>query len=167
METVYIILSRSNLPASLAISAYTGCRWSHAGIYDVKTQTVIESTFTHHGVNETSIAKFMSRASSTRIIGVSVRSAKAVLAAARSQIGKPYDYTAIVGIVLQDRNWAEDDMWFCFELAAWALSKGGSPYFKPHEVRFITGRTLLERVTKESPYIQDWANITTDHNVYV
>lgn len=167
METVYLIFSRSNLPASLAISAYTQCRWSHVGIYDVKTQTVIESTFTHHGVNETSINRFMSRAKDTKIIGVPVRSSRAVLAAARSQIGKPYDYTAIIGIVLQDRNWAEDDMWFCFELAAWALSKGGSPYFKPHEVRFITGRTLLARIAKESPYIKDWVNITDDHNVYV
>lgn len=167
METVFLIFSRSYKPGSLAISAYTACKWSHVGIYDMKTQTVIESTFAHNGVQECSIDEFMSRAVETKIIGVKVVSRAAVLAAARSQIGKPYDWTALIGIVLKDRNWAEDDMWFCFEVAAWALSKGGSPYFKPHELRFITGNDLLKRVTQESPYADDWKNITPDYNIYI
>ena len=167
MENVFIILSRSYKPGSLAISAYTGCEWSHAGIYDMKKQTVIESTFTHNGVNECSIDEFMSRATHTKIISVKVKSRKAVLDAARSQIGKPYDWTALVGIMLKNRNWAEDDAWFCFELVAWTLSKGGSPYFKPLELRFITGKHLLERITKESPFINDWDNITDTNNAYI
>lgn len=47
------------------------------------------------------------------------------------------------------------------------LSKGGSPYFKPHELRFITGNDLLKRVTQESPYADDWKNITPDYNIYI
>lgn len=167
MQNVFIILSRSYKPASLAISAYTGCVWSHAGIYDMNKQTVIESTFAHNGVSECSIDEFMSRASHTKLINVQVKSRQAVLDAARSQIGKPYDWTALVGILLQDRNWAEDDAWFCFEHVAWSLSKGGSPYFKPKELRFITGKHLLQRVTKESPFIDDWINITPRNNVYI
>ena len=31
---------------------------------------------------------------------------------ALTQVGKPYDLTAIFGI-LADRNWREDDKWFC------------------------------------------------------
>jgi hypothetical protein len=38
----------------------------------------------------------------------------------QAQVGKPYDVTAIAGLAL-DRNWREDDSWFCSELMAAAL----------------------------------------------
>jgi uncharacterized protein YycO len=37
-----------------------------------------------------------------------------------SQLGKPYDWTAIVGFVMR-REWAADDSWFCSELIAAAI----------------------------------------------
>ena len=40
------------------------------------------------------------------------------------QVGKPYDSTAIVAFVL-DRNWREDDSWFCSELQAASGEKSG------------------------------------------
>jgi hypothetical protein len=41
-----------------------------------------------------------------------------------AQIGKPYDKTAILGFAA-DRNWREDDSWFCSELAAAGLEACG------------------------------------------
>lgn len=46
------------------------------------------------------------------------------LAFLQAQVGKPYDVTAIAGLAL-DRNWREDDSWFCSELMAAALEKCG------------------------------------------
>jgi uncharacterized protein YycO len=40
-----------------------------------------------------------------------------------AQVGKPYDWTAVAGIMLH-RDWQEDDSWFCSELAA-AASRAG------------------------------------------
>lgn len=41
-----------------------------------------------------------------------------------AQKGKSYDYTAIVGIEL-DRDWREDNSWYCAELFMAALEAGG------------------------------------------
>lgn len=49
---------------------------------------------------------------------------------ARSQIGKPYDLTAIFGI-LTDRKWQSPDSWFCSELVAAAFLNVGVPLFQP------------------------------------
>lgn len=49
----------------------------------------------------------------------------AFIAAAVSQIGKPYDKTAIIGFAA-GRDWREDDSWFCSELAAWALEQANT-----------------------------------------
>lgn len=49
-----------------------------------------------------------------------------ILAAATSQIGKPYDLTALFGIVAH-RDWKEPDSWFCTELGEWACETGGLP----------------------------------------
>lgn len=41
-----------------------------------------------------------------------------------AQIGKPYDWTAIVGFALM-RDWSEEDWWFCSEIgASWCLQGG-------------------------------------------
>lgn len=40
------------------------------------------------------------------------------------QIGKPYDKTAIIAFAL-DRDWREQDSWFCSELIAAALEVSG------------------------------------------
>jgi hypothetical protein len=40
----------------------------------------------------------------------------------RTQIGKPYDHSAILGFAL-DRDWRQPDSWFCSELIAAALEK--------------------------------------------
>lgn len=42
----------------------------------------------------------------------------------RSQVGKPYDTTAIAGLAL-NRDWREPDSWFCSELMAAALESCG------------------------------------------
>lgn len=46
-----------------------------------------------------------------------------------SQLGKPYDQTAIAGFVFQ-RDWREQDSWFCSELQAAAAEKSGLFPFK-------------------------------------
>jgi hypothetical protein len=44
-----------------------------------------------------------------------------------SQLGKPFDHSAMWEFLSADfdRNWQQDDMWFCSELMAWALERAG------------------------------------------
>ena len=58
-----------------------------------------------------------------------------------AQIGKPYDYTAILGLGLR-RDWQEEDAWFCSELVAWAFQHAGEPLFRAECLRRVTPQHL-------------------------
>jgi uncharacterized protein YycO len=61
---------------------------------------------------------------------------------ALTQLGKPYDWAGIFGLVTRDRNWENDDKWFCSELAAWSFKQAGCPLLNEVAYR-ITPRDLL------------------------
>jgi hypothetical protein len=77
--------------------------------------------------------------------------ADAFYAALVSQVGKPYDVTAIAAFAL-GRSWQSPDKWFCSELQAWALTNAG---FFRHPLAAtdstITPRDLLLVVSAFSP----------------
>lgn len=55
--------------------------------------------------------------------------ADAIVAAARSQIGKPFDNGALYAFLSNPskitRDWRQPDKWFCSELVTWAFEKSG------------------------------------------
>lgn len=60
-----------------------------------------------------------------------------------SQRGKPYDYTALAGMVIH-RDWAANgNSWFCSELVAWAFNEAGSPLLRTEHKNRITPEDLL------------------------
>lgn len=52
------------------------------------------------------------------------RQAKDWLSFLMGQVGKPYDHLAILAFAI-DRNWRDDDAWFCSELVVRALEVSG------------------------------------------
>lgn len=70
-----------------------------------------------------------------------------VLAIAKGQIGKPYDWSGIFGMISRS-DWQQPDQWFCSELVAWAFQQAGMPLINAQTHR-ITPRDLLL-----SPYLQ-------------
>jgi uncharacterized protein YycO len=62
---------------------------------------------------------------------------------ATAQVGKKYDSSGIINFFTQNRNWREDDSWFCSELIAAAFEHAGYPLFNPFVVaERITPRDL-------------------------
>lgn len=59
-----------------------------------------------------------------------------------SQVGKPYDETAIAAFVV-GRNWTENDSWFCSELVASGLEKAGYVHMLSAPVNKIAPDDLL------------------------
>lgn len=63
-------------------------------------------------------------------LGCSDEIAVKVIAVAMTQLGKPFDNTAMWGM-LEDqateklRNWRDPTQWFCSEFVAWAMETGG------------------------------------------
>lgn len=67
---------------------------------------------------------------------------EALIAWVSSQIGKGYDWTAIIALPLH-RNWRDPSDWYCSELVAAAFDHVGYPLFAhPAEVSKITPRDV-------------------------
>lgn len=134
MGRIQLMFSTTHYPFSGLIRAATWSRWSHVAL--VAGHHVIEAVALE-GVRQVSKAYAIERASAYSLVDLSARNPQAIIDAARSQLGKPYDWTAIAALGLR-RDWQEDDAWFCSELVAWAADQAGEPWFRPEALRRIT-----------------------------
>ena len=97
---------------------------------------VIES-MPRHGVRRIPLQQALGNASRYAFARLAARRPATIAAAATSQLSKPYDYEAIVGMGLH-RDWQRPDAWFCSELLAWAFQEAGEPLFRPELTRRVT-----------------------------
>lgn len=125
-------------PLSWLIRAGSWSRWSHVAIVD--GDFVIEA-IALRGVVRTPLATRQQQDPSWSISPLPCMDAQAVIDAAVSQIGKPYDYTGVLGIGLH-RDWQQSDSWFCSELVAWSFAQGGSALFRENASRRVTPQDL-------------------------
>ena len=134
MSTVTLVFGRSHSPISWAIRFFTWSPWSHVAVaYDGR---VIESQ-APRGVQSGTEMAMRARYSETATVEFHHPDPDALIAAMRSQLGKPYDYGAIVGFIFR-RDWASPKRWFCSELVAWAFSATGRPLFRSNEMDRVT-----------------------------
>jgi len=125
-------------PMSWAIRVGSWSKWSHVAMID--GEDVIEAVALE-GVVRTPLATRKKEDPTWSVATLPCRDRSAILAAASGQLGKPYDYTAVVGIGLH-RDWQQTDRWFCSELVAWSFEQGGSPLFRPEACRRVTPQDL-------------------------
>lgn len=137
MDSIRLLFSTSHHPMSAVIRACTWSKWSHVAL--VAGPCAIEAVTT--GVRKVPVLDAMDRAKRAAVVELPCRDPRAVIAAAESQLGKPYDFTAIVGLGLH-RDWQADDRWFCSELVAWAFEKAGEPLFRAEVLRRVTPQHL-------------------------
>lgn len=133
-----LLFCTSKLPGALAIRAVTWSDWSHVAIID--GDEVIEATFPQ-GVRVAPLADVLAKHSKYAIVDFDCASEAAIIAAARGQLGKPYDWTALAGMLVH-RDWQENDSWFCSELVAFAFDAAGHPLFRPDANARITPQHL-------------------------
>ena len=119
------------------IRAITWSPWSHVAIID--GSEVIEAVYPQ--VRIASLAETIARHSAHAISEFPCADPDAAIKAARSQVGKPYDLTALFGMALH-RDWQEDDSWFCSELVAWSIAQGGTSLFRVDALRRVTPQHL-------------------------
>jgi uncharacterized protein YycO len=137
MDVVYC--RRHNL-GSLALRTLTWSSWSHCGII-TPDNTVIEAR-AFEGVVERPLHELLEESSKYVFRTIDVPDDEAVIAFARSQVGKPYDYFGVAGIAFH-RQWQDEDRWFCSELLEAAAAAGGRR-------RFIVDAW---RITQQMSYI--------------
>lgn len=132
-----VLFCTSQLPGAVLIRGVTWSDWSHVALVD--GDDAIEATWPV--VRVVSLAEVIAAHSAHVIVDLPCRDPAAAIAAARAQAGKPYDLTALFGLLMH-RDWQEDDRWFCSELVAWAFAQGGTPLFRPEAMHRITPQHL-------------------------
>lgn len=88
----------------------------------------------------------------TRIERFQVDAPESIIDIAMTQAGKPYDWAGIFGLVLRERNWEDDDKWFCSELVAWSFKQGGFPLLNETTSRITPRDLLISPLLKPIPY---------------
>lgn len=132
-----VLLCTTDKIGSRIIRAVTWSRWSHAAIID--GNEIIEAVWPR--VRVSSLAWAIETHPRWTVIDIPVADESAAIAAARSQIGKPYDLWGVLGLGLK-RQWQDDDAWWCSELITWAAKQGGTDLFRPDALRRITPEHL-------------------------
>ena len=132
-----VLFCTSKLPGAVLIRAITWSDWSHVALLD--GDEVIEATWPV--VRVAPLAEVIAAHSAHVIVDLPCSDPAAAIAAARTQAGKPYDLTALFGLLMH-RDWQEDDRWFCSELVAWAFAQGGTTLFRPEAMHRITPQHL-------------------------
>jgi uncharacterized protein YycO len=75
-------------------------------------------------------------------IEVTKQQEKDYYAALFDQLLKPYDYAGIFGFVA-NRDWQEDDKWFCSELVMYCLMKAGIKILNVEHLSRITSQHMI------------------------
>jgi len=130
-DEIEILWARSHSLSSLAIRAINWSAWSHCAL--VTPGGVIESVWPA-GVVVTVRERFEARSSRLASSSVAVPDARAALAFARAQVGRPYDLAGALGLGLH-REWDDPSRWWCSELIAAALRAGGRTVFPRNQHR--------------------------------
>lgn len=165
---VRLVFSNSSLPLSPLIRAVTRlktgrpCAWSHVGLVLTDSQfldstaVVIESTLSHGGVNLSSLGDFKRRAKTWCLVELEqeVNDFELMVLYAKTKLGKPYDYTGILGLGV-NRDWQENDMWFCSEDVADTLKTSGLRLTGLHNVHNIYPQACF-----------DWKHKVLDRSVF-
>ena len=116
MSRFAMILCKNSSVGSGLLRFAMWSRWSHSAILDRATGVVYDSTMTHGGCRKWTTDEFAAMYPHMEIRGMDVLPIAEVAATAwlEAQLGKKYDWTALVGFLIR-RDWQEDDVWFCSE----------------------------------------------------
>lgn len=125
---------RKYIPAML-LRIITLSKFSHMAVL-LDDNTVIEAA-AFKGVVRGSYENFRRQYDRIIIQDVSLPDEEAAIKFLLEQVGKPYDWAAIFGIVFRNGKWADLDSWFCSELVAAAIKAGGLSIFKEDASRII------------------------------
>ena len=129
-----LILCRDNSFGSCLLRLAMWCRWSHSAIYDPATGLVYESTMWGGGVRATWFQDWIGAYPDCELRATGITDGVGARAWLDAQVGKPYDWSALLGLLMH-REWQNADRWFCSELVEACVSKFGRARFRAEASR--------------------------------
>lgn len=136
---------RSQNIGGYAIQAATFSRWNHVAI---EVGGLIYDATLSHGVKRWPPGSMHQNYDEVQTIELSVPNELAVIRFLDAQVGKRYDWTALVALPFR-ADWHRENKWFCSELAAAALQAGG--------VKWLYVALPDHRVTPRDLWVFSWA----------
>lgn len=116
--------------ASAAIRYLSWSPWSHVDVVMLDGRLV--GAHLQDGVQIRPATYGAFTAAKRKYIEVTGTQCRLAMNFALSQVGKPYDKTGIANFFLhRQRDWREDDSWWCSEYAAAVFEAGGVQLFSP------------------------------------
>jgi uncharacterized protein YycO len=124
MRSLIFTRAESSL-ADLTIMAFEGGTASHVGIKI--GEYVIDSAMMQGGVRRHTVEDFMRGRIAVDEVQLYLPNPDAADAWINKQIGKPYDWSALLGF-LAWRDWSDDERWYCSELGGGYMLAGGATF---------------------------------------
>ncbi len=121
-----------------AIRLVTWSKWSHVALL-LGDGTAIEAVWPR--VRRVREQDLFAAYDKHRVVDIHCVDEEAARLAAMSQVGKPYDLSAIFGLLMH-RDWQSRSKWFCSELVTWTLAEGGLTLFRGEDMSRITPQHL-------------------------
>ena len=136
---IRLLFIRQRTIGSAFIRAALWSDWSHVLLASADGDAIESRAFS--GVRLTTLQEAIDLSSKYALRSV-VCDAGLAWSFATQQLGKPYDWTAVLGIGLH-RDWNADDKWFCSELVVASLMAGGTMILNKPTAR-VTPQDLFE-----------------------
>lgn len=143
-NVVTVVFTRNHRIGSVALRWWMRSRFSHCALVDTTAGTVIEAV-SADGVRERNLSELIRESSHYEFIQIPCTNPDQILAHAREQLGKSYDWRAVLGFWFR-RSWQRTDAFICSELVAWAFDAGGEPVVRRESYR----------VSPEALYLPIW-----------
>lgn len=134
---VYVFMSSSFLPLSYLIQAVTWSNWSHCAAL-LPSGNIIESAASRGGVKQDTVENFLARCKDWALLEFDCTDPVKFYEFLLSQEGKKYDYTALLGYVMHNRNFQLDSDWFCSEYIESAFIAGDTPHYDSNIKSFVS-----------------------------
>jgi uncharacterized protein YycO len=129
-----LIFSRRRTLSSALIRWFTWSRWSHVSV-QVSDTLVIDSRALAGGVHYHPVERLLAESSAHEVVDLPLPDEAAALAWLQEQIGRPYDWSAVLGVLWRSVRWDEPDAWFCSELVEGAIVAGGLSRYRAPPAR--------------------------------
>ena len=125
-----LLLCRSRSPFAALLRFAMWSKYSHSALYDPASGCVWDSTFSHGGVRKWRWSDWQKRYSLIEQRDSGINDIEGARAWLDAQVGKPYDWTALVGFLFRQRDWQRPDWWFCCEMTEATRSIFGQARFR-------------------------------------
>lgn len=134
-KKVSLLFSKRAIIGSWLIRVFTWSQFSHVEI--VTDDATLIGANIPEGVEEIDIQHRLNLCSEAWMVDIPCEQADVVVAWARAQVGKKYDYVGLMNFLIHT-DVSDNDKWFCSELVSGAFEAAGTPLFRTGTTHRIT-----------------------------